>query len=168
MGTSLKILTSFVAMASTWNDLPRFGANAMSWTASVTVISVSALAYFLFTIENKKKIITNLQNNFKSDMQTTQQDYLPCVFIILIDLNFPTVRYVTVVTPHCKHWRVGARAGWWGEKAWGYTDLQPPRTDQFYHYPHPDIGIWCTILKACFFIPAAMSQGYVFFSVNVV
>lgn len=55
MGTSLKILTSFVAMASTWNDLPRFGANAMSWTASVTVISVSALAYFLFTIENKTK-----------------------------------------------------------------------------------------------------------------
>lgn len=55
MGTSLKILTSFVAMASTWNDLPRFGANAMSWTASVTVISVSALAYFLFTVENKKK-----------------------------------------------------------------------------------------------------------------
>lgn len=48
MGTSLKILTSLVAMASTWKDLPRFGANAMSWTASVTVISVSALAYFLF------------------------------------------------------------------------------------------------------------------------
>lgn len=54
MGTSLKILTSLVAMASTWNDLPRFGANAMSWTASVTVISVSALAYFLFENVLKK------------------------------------------------------------------------------------------------------------------
>lgn len=115
MGTSLKILTSFVAMASTWNDLPRFGANAMSWTASVTVISVSALAYFLLTVGKKK--IKNLKNILKSDIQTTQQDYLPRVFIILIDLNFPTVRNVTVVTSHCKHWWVGARAGWWGEKA---------------------------------------------------
>ena len=37
-------------MASTWKDLPRFGANAMSCTASVTVINVSALAYFLLPI----------------------------------------------------------------------------------------------------------------------
>lgn len=59
IGTSLKILTSFVAMARTWKDLPRFGANAMSWTASVTVISVSALAYFLL----KNKIIETLNNS---------------------------------------------------------------------------------------------------------
>lgn len=46
-GTSLKMRTSLVAMARTWKDLPRFGAKAMSWTGSVTVIRVSALAYFL-------------------------------------------------------------------------------------------------------------------------
>lgn len=34
-------------MARTWKDLPRFGAKEMSWTGSVTVIRVSALAYFL-------------------------------------------------------------------------------------------------------------------------
>ncbi|TNN39248.1 hypothetical protein EYF80_050582 [Liparis tanakae] len=50
MGTSLKIRTSLVAMASTWKDRPRFGAKAMSWTASVTVIRVSALEYFLYDI----------------------------------------------------------------------------------------------------------------------
>lgn len=47
--------TSLVAIASTWKDLPRLGAKAMSCTGSVTVINVSALAYFL-----KVNIIRNM------------------------------------------------------------------------------------------------------------
>ena len=34
-------------MARMWKDLPKFGAKAMSCTGSVTVMRVSAFAYFL-------------------------------------------------------------------------------------------------------------------------
>lgn len=120
IGVSLKIRTSFVAMARMWKDLPRFGANAISWTASVTVISVSALAYFLCKTKGKKiKQLLDLQNfilvYFKSTY-TTLQTYVPCVFIVLIDLNLATICCVAVVTPYCKHWWVGTRAGCKGEK----------------------------------------------------
>lgn len=41
-------------MARMWNDLPKFGAKAMSWTGSVTVMRVLALAYFLaFSLYSK-------------------------------------------------------------------------------------------------------------------
>lgn len=46
-GFNVKILTSLVAIARIWKDLPKFGAKAISWTGSVTVIRVSAFAYFL-------------------------------------------------------------------------------------------------------------------------
>lgn len=68
---------------------------------------------------------------YKRVPYTTLTEYLPCVFIVLIDLNFPTVRYVTVVTPHCKHWRVGPRAGWQGEEKHKIT-LTRPQTPLFY------------------------------------
>lgn len=41
-----------------------------------------------------------------------QEQRLPCVFVVFVDLDFPTVRYITVVTSHCKHRRVRTRAGW--------------------------------------------------------
>lgn len=46
----MKIRTSLVATAKMWKDLPRFGANAISCTGSVTVIRASAFAYFLYSI----------------------------------------------------------------------------------------------------------------------
>lgn len=88
------------------------------------------LCFCIFPCGLGKKVIKNsnhivlLRNIYKrvTHTHTAPQDYLPCVFIILIDLYFPTIGYVTVVTPHCKHRRVGARAGWWGEQRHDYTD----------------------------------------------
>lgn len=48
----MKIRTSLVATAKMWKDLPRFGANAISCTGSVTVIRASAFAYFLYSLKN--------------------------------------------------------------------------------------------------------------------
>ena len=54
-GTSLKIRTSLVAMARTWKERPRLGAKETSCTGSVTVISVSAFAYFLEKKKNTER-----------------------------------------------------------------------------------------------------------------
>lgn len=82
-GTNLKMRTSLVATASTWKDRPRFGANATSCTASVTVTSVSALAYFLvpekiqlykqlkmFNLTGSRKLKANLVTSLYSYIWT--------------------------------------------------------------------------------------------------
>jgi len=58
-------------MASTWKERPRLGAKAMSCTASVTVINVSALAYFLLFPKLAGGTKQNKTNGFLIDQNLT-------------------------------------------------------------------------------------------------
>lgn len=59
-----------------------------------------------------------------------QEQRLPCIFIVFVDLDFPTVRYITVVTSHCKHRRMCTRAGWRKEQMKRHTVAAFKTTDQ--------------------------------------
>lgn len=46
---------------------------------------------------------------FYSVLESTRLGFLPRVFVVLVDLNLPTVRHVAVITAHGEHRGVGSR-----------------------------------------------------------
>lgn len=62
-------------MARMWKDLPKFGAKAISWTGSVTVMRVSAFAYFLIK-KNLTLKISEIKISKNPHVETSQFFYI--------------------------------------------------------------------------------------------